>query len=170
MKREDLKSAFWGYQKLSVCQYITTLEEEFSAKLLEKEAEYQKILSQKQQNIQQLEEEVRTLRERCEAQQHEQLLIANTLMEAQRYAELLKQETEKREQELQAQLKAAAARQEHSLQQYDAQIQQLRETLRTMLEEMDRSAEELSQRAEEVKAAAPMRNMLLFSRKKGPVA
>ena len=170
MKREDLKSAFWGYQKLSVCQYITTLEEEFSSKLLEKEAEYQKILSQEHQKVQQLEEEVRTLRERCEAQQREQLLISDTLMEAQRYAELLKQETEKREQELQTQLKTAAAKQEHALQQYEAQVQQLREALRAMLQEMDHSAEEMSERIEHTKAAAPERNMLLFSRKKEPVA
>ena len=91
-------------------------------------------------------------------------------MEAQRYAELLKQETEKREQELQTQLKTAAAKQEHALQQYDAQVQQLREALRAMLQEMDHSAEEMSERIEHTKAAAPERNMLLFSRKKEPVA
>lgn len=170
MKTEHLKTGFWGYKKLSVCQYITTLEEQFSAKLLEKDTEYQKVLAQNQEKIQQLEEELRQLRERCEKQEHEQMLIAGTLMDAQRYAGQLRHEAELREQDARQKLDAETARQEQALQQHDARIQQLRETFRTMLEEMDRSAEELAQRTEEVKADGPERNMLLFRRRKGPVA
>ena len=36
MKLDQLKKGFWGYQKASVYEYITMMEEEFSEKLAEK--------------------------------------------------------------------------------------------------------------------------------------
>ena len=34
MDKEILKSALFGYSKISVCQYIATMNEEFNAKLI----------------------------------------------------------------------------------------------------------------------------------------
>ena len=39
MQLDELKKGFWGYQKEGVFQYITAREEEFSRRLLEKEAQ-----------------------------------------------------------------------------------------------------------------------------------
>ena len=90
MKIEDLKVGFWGYKKFSVYQYITHLEEQFSAKLLEKDEENRSLLEKERQRSQKLEEELKNLRKQYEVQRDEQLLVANTLMEARRYAERLK--------------------------------------------------------------------------------
>ena len=34
MDKDILKSALFGYSKISVCQYIATMNEEFNAKLM----------------------------------------------------------------------------------------------------------------------------------------
>ena len=37
MTIKELKTGLFGYQKVGVCQYITDLEEQFAARLAEKE-------------------------------------------------------------------------------------------------------------------------------------
>lgn len=54
MKTDELKTGFWGYKKFSVYQYINTLEEQFSAQLLEKDRESREALEQEQQREQML--------------------------------------------------------------------------------------------------------------------
>ena len=108
MKTDELKTGFWGYKKFSVYQYINSLEEQFSAQLLEKDRESRAALEQAQQRVRQLEQEVADLRRQQESRQNEQMLISSTLMEAQRYSEQLKQESNAREQEAQRQMEASA--------------------------------------------------------------
>ena len=168
MKTEDLKVGFWGYKKFSVYQYITSLEEEFSAKLLEKDKENQTALDQAQQKVQQLEQELETLRRRYDALEQQQMLISNTLLEAQRYAEALKKESEEQNAQAQQQLEAALEQREQILAQYDAQLGRLRDTFRTMLLDMDDAAQQQAQQLTEVKACAPDGNMSLFSRNPEP--
>lgn len=49
MKAEELKTGLWGFKKFSVYQYITSLEESFSSKLLEKDEENRAALVREQQ-------------------------------------------------------------------------------------------------------------------------
>lgn len=74
MKTDELKTGFWGYKKFSVYQYINTLEEQFSAQLLEKDRESREALEQEQQRVRQLEQELEDLRRQMEEQQREQML------------------------------------------------------------------------------------------------
>lgn len=164
MKITDLKTGFWGYNKFSVYQYITALEESFSAKLLEKDEEHRVLLEQERRRTQQLEDELRGLRQQYESQKREQALIANTLVEAQRYAEQLRAESEAHEQAAQQQLDKAAARQQQELAQYDARLRQLRELFLSIVQEMDGSAERLADEIEQVRADAPEGNLSLFRR------
>lgn len=165
MKTEQLKTSLFGYQKFSVCQYITALEEEFSAKLLAKDEECRALLEQEHHRVEQLEGELSALRQAYEAQQREQQLISNTLMEAQRYAEQLKAQTQEQEQQARQRLEEALAQREKDLKEYDARIQQLRGLFGSMLQEMDAQAQQVVVELESVKAAAPERNMSLFRRK-----
>ena len=55
MKAEELKTGLWGFKKFSVYQYITSLEESFSSKLLEKDEENRAALVREQQRAQELE-------------------------------------------------------------------------------------------------------------------
>lgn len=165
MKTEQLKTSLFGYQKFSVCQYITALEEEFSAKLLAKDEECRALLEQERRRVEQLEGELSALRQAYEAQQREQQLISNTLMEAQRYAEQLKAQTQEQEQQARQRLEEALAQREKDLKEYDARIQQLRGLFGSMLQEMDAQAQQAAAEVEDVRAAAPERNMSLFRRK-----
>lgn len=165
MKTEDLKTGFWGYQKFSVMQYITALEAEYSAKLLEKDQESHRLLEQEKQRVHQLEEELADLRRKYEAQEREQHLISSTLMEAQRYAELMKAQSEERQQAAQQQLEEALELREQAMQRYDARLEQLREQFRSMLREMDEAAEGMSQELAHARAEAPDNNMSMFCRR-----
>ena len=57
MQLDELKKGFWGYQKEGVFQYITAREEEFSRRLLEKEAQADQALQRAQTRVQELEQE-----------------------------------------------------------------------------------------------------------------
>lgn len=170
MKAEQLKTGFWGYKKFSVYQYITALEEEFSAKLLETERESQAALAQERQRCQQLEEQLSQLRKQYEAQRSEQLLIANTLLEAQRYAEQLKKETDQREEQIRLQLEQTLARRDGELEEYAQQLQRLRENFCAMLQEMDGAAQQLEEQLEQIRPAELEQNLTLFQREPEPVA
>lgn len=166
----ELKSGFFGYQKASVYQYITRLEEQFSTKLIEKDAEAKKAAAEYQQRIEVLEQELEEARQQCEAQKNEQLVIANTLLEAQRHAEHLKQETAQKQQEAQQRLEEETAKQARELEGYRDQVRQLREFLLTMLKEMDTSAGQLEQKIEQIQASFPEQNLSLFHRREEPVS
>lgn len=165
MKTDELKTGFWGYKKFSVYQYINTLEEQFSAQLLEKDRESREALEQEQQRVRQLEQELEDLRRQMEEQQREQMLIAATLLDAQRYAEQLKQEADAREREAQQRMDSALKQREQMLARYDERLSRLRGQFVSMLREMDDSASELSAAVEEAKASAPAGNMSLFQRR-----
>ena len=162
MKTEELKTGFWGYKKFSVYQYITALEEEFSAKLVEKEQESRTLLEQERQRVRELEEDLRALRQQYEAQKKEQMLIADTLMEAQRYAEEMKAQSQEREQTVRQQLEEALARREQEIRQYDLQLKRLRELFYSMLQEMDASAKEFGGELEDIKSQAPEKTLSVF--------
>lgn len=164
MKREEMKTGFWGYKKFSVYQYINTLEEQYSAQLMEKEREGREALAQSQQRVQQLEAELADLRQKLERRQNEQDLISSTLLDAQRYAQQLRAEADEQAREAQQQMDSALKQRDQILARYDDQLSRLREQFASMLKSMDDSAREISLEVEELNAAAPERNMSLFQR------
>ena len=68
MKTEDLKTGLFGFRKASVFQYISEIEEECSAKLMERDAQIKKNEEQYLLRTQQLEEELSDLKEALEKQ------------------------------------------------------------------------------------------------------
>ena len=57
MDKEILKSTLFGYSKISVCQYIATMNEEFNAKLMAEEASFREERTNLQKKIDELEME-----------------------------------------------------------------------------------------------------------------
>ena len=163
----ELKSGFFGFKKASVYQYITNMEEKFSSMLTAKDEEASKAAEQYQQRIDGLEKELNQLREQYEAQRNEQVVIANTLMEAQRYAERMKREAEQKQQEAQRQLEEASAVQNRELERYRGQIQQLRAHFITMLKDMDGTAGRLEEKMEQLQEPGQTQNLSLFCRRTG---
>ncbi len=166
MKLENLKKGLFGYQKASVYVCIAAIEEEFSNKLMEKEAQAKKEGEQYQIRIQQLEKELRNVRQECEKLKNEQMIISNTLLDAKRYAETLKKETEEKERTARQQLEEAIAQKQQEVNQYANQIQNIRETFRKLLNQLDAEVQGMEQQVETLKEEAPNRNMVLFQRKK----
>ena len=165
MKFDQMKKGFFGYQKASVYEYITKIEEEFSSKFMEKEEQYQQNEEQYRNRIAKLEEELREVREQLEQKREEQMTIASTLLDATRYAESLRQEAEeKREEENKKWAEELAAKQ-RELNQYYAQILNVREMFCNLLQDMEEQASRFENQVEMVKTAAPGRNMALFERK-----
>ena len=91
MRMEELKRGFWGYQKEGVYRCITSMEEEFSARLMEKDAALAKLEEQYQARVRELEEALARAQEENRAQSRSQAAISEALLRAQLLAALEEQ-------------------------------------------------------------------------------
>lgn len=107
MDKEILKSALFGYSKISVCQYIATMNEEFNAKLMAEADFFREEHSRQQKKIDNLEAELAVHKQNaCD--------VGTMLLEAGQYAEQLRQQAQAEAAELlrQAQEEAEQLRQQ----------------------------------------------------------
>ena len=153
MRMEELKRGFWGYRKESVYRCIASMEEEFSRRLLEKDAKAAQAEEQLQWRIAELEEELRSLQAERDARRREEASISDTLLKAQAYAERLRAETRQLEDQARERLEREAARQAAELDASRERISRLRAAFRSLLEELDRQAEPLELQAEALQEA-----------------
>ena len=87
MGKEILKSALFGYSKISVCQYIVTMNEEFNAKLMAEAETFCKEHSRLQKKIDDLEAELATHKQNaCD--------VGTVLLEAGQYAKQIRQQAQ----------------------------------------------------------------------------
>ena len=87
MDKEILKSALFGYSKISVCQYIATMNEEFNAKLMAEADSFREEHSRQQKKIDNLEAELAVHKQNaCD--------VGTMLLEAGQYAEQLRQQAQ----------------------------------------------------------------------------
>ena len=107
MDKDILKSALFGYSKISVCQYIATMNEEFNAKLMAEADSFREERSRQQKKIDDLEAELAAHKQNaCD--------VGTMLLEAGQYAEQLRQQAQAEAAELlrQAQEEAEQLRQQ----------------------------------------------------------
>ena len=107
MDKEFLKSALFGYSKISVCQYIATMNEEFNAKLMAEADSFREERLRLQKKIDDLEAELAVHKQNaCD--------VGTMLLEAGQYAEQLRQQAQAEAAELlrQAQEEAEQLRQQ----------------------------------------------------------
>ena len=87
MDKEILKSALFGYSKISVCQYIAPINEEFNAKLMAEADSFREEHSRQQKRIDNLEAELAVHKQNaCD--------VGTMLLEAGQYAEQLRQQAQ----------------------------------------------------------------------------
>lgn len=87
MDKKILKSALFGYSKISVCQYIATMNEEFNAKLMAEADSFREEHSRQQKKIDDLEAELAVHKQNaCD--------VGTMLLEAGQYAEQLRQQAQ----------------------------------------------------------------------------
>ena len=107
MDKEILKSALFGYSKISVCQHIATMNEEFNAKLMAETDSFREECSRLQKKIDNLEAELSVHKQNaCD--------VGTVLLEAGQYAEQLRQQAQEESAQLrqQAQEEAELLRQQ----------------------------------------------------------
>lgn len=141
MKLDELKKGWFGYQKASVYQYITTLEETCSAKLAQQEEQARQAEASYQARIRQLEEELSQLRQKYEKQQEETLMVSSVLLDAKRYANQMRQDAQEQDAQARQGLEQEYAQARGEIERCRQQAGRLRDLFRTLLEELDQKAE-----------------------------
>ena len=104
------------------------------------------------------------MRQRYEALKNEQALIANTLLDAQRYAASLKTQAEEQARAAQERLNADVEQKLRELGVYEGRLQQLRGLLKESLCEMDNTAGNLAEKVGQIQQNLEEGNMSLFCR------
>ena len=132
MDKDVIKSALFGYSKISVCQYIATMNEEFNAKLMAEAASFREERTKLQKKIDDLELELVAHKQNaCD--------VGTMMLEAGQYAEQLRQ---------QAQEEVAQLRQQ--AQEEVAQLrQQAQEEAEQILQQAQEEAEQLQTRTKD---------------------
>ena len=132
MDKDVMKSALFGYSKISVCQYIATMNEEFNAKLMAEAASFREERTKLQKKIDDLELELVAHKQNaCD--------VGTMMLEAGQYAEQLRQ---------QAQEEVAQLRQQ--AQEEVAQLrQQAQEEAEPILQQAQEEAEQLQTRTKD---------------------
>lgn len=164
MQLDHLSQGFFGYKKADVCQYITTLEEDYSRQLAALEESAKMQAADYQDRIQTLEQELLATKVKCETQMKEQLRISSTLLEAKHYAEMLRKEAkEKAEQERECWQKHLELKC-RELARYQEQISSLHDMFHSLLHSMEEQTGVLLRQAQAIKETCPDRHMALFER------
>lgn len=158
MRLEELKKGFWGYQKDSVFRYITQQEEAFTQKLMEKDAQIERV----QARIQTLEQEKHALQEELGRLRERQEQIGQAILDARDNAEALKAETCAQEELARETVRQALERDLAELAGYRGKIAELRKAVQAFGKDLEQRTEEMEQQAEELYEAAPKGNLTLF--------
>lgn len=132
MRLDELKKGFWGYQKEGVCRYIAQLEAEAQAK---REEEIRQLEEASQKRAAELEEALRAAQEENAALRAEQASIADTLIQAQKYALRIREEADEFEREAHERVQAKVDRKLQELEEYAAAADALKEQLHALLED-----------------------------------
>ena len=132
MDKDVIKSALFGYSKISVCQYIATMNEEFNAKLMAEAASFREERTKLQKKIDDLELELVAHKQNaCD--------VGTMMLEAGQYAEQLRQQA----QEEVAQLRQQAQEEVTQLR------QQAQEEAEQILQQAQEEAEQLQTRTKD---------------------
>ena len=132
MDKEILKSTLFGYSKISVCQYIAKMNEEFNAKLMAEADSFREERSRLQKKIDDLEAELAAHKQNaCD--------VGTMLLEAGQYAEQLRQQAREETTQLRRQAQEETT---ELLRQAQEEAEQFRQQAREESAEILRKAQE----------------------------
>jgi cell division septum initiation protein DivIVA len=139
MDKKILKSALFGYSKISVCQYIATMNEEFNAKLMAEADSFREERSRLQKKIDDLEAELATHKQNaCD--------VGTVLLEAGQYAKQIRQQAQVEVKQTQEE---AAALLEQAQEEAAECLKQAQEEAAALLEQAQAEVAELLWQAQE---------------------
>lgn len=132
---ELFQSSLFGYSKKSVCAYIAEMNEGFSQRLLEKDAECKRVTGELTAQLEQLRRENEELR----AGRQE---VAGALIDAKSFAAGLMERAAEEDRARRARSEACHAAELQRLQELAAGVDTLRGAIRAALSKMDEELEE----------------------------
>ena len=143
MDKDVIKSALFGYSKISVCQYIATMNEEFNAKLMAEAASFREERTKLQKKIDDLELELVAHKQNaCD--------VGTMMLEAGQYAEQLRQQAQEEVAQLRQQAQEEVAQLRQQAQEEVAQLrQQAQEEAEQILQQAQEEAEQLQTRTKD---------------------
>ena len=162
MRLEELKRGFWGYRKDAVFQYIIQQEEAFSQKMLEKDAQLERMSRQDQARLRDLEAENSALKEELAKLRERQHQISQAILDARSSAEALRAESQAQEETARKSVRKTLERDLAELAGYREKIASLREVIQTTMAGLEQKAEEMELQVEKLYEAAPAGNLTLF--------
>ena len=160
MGLDEVKKGFWGYKRESVCRYIAQLEAEAQVQkdeaLRHQEEEYNK-------RIAELEDALRAAREENEALRAEQASIADTLIQAQKYAQQIRDEVDEFEQAAHERVQASVDRRLQELEEYSAAADVLKDQLHALLKDTLGKTEDIQRELNILHDKGPNSNLVDIS-------
>lgn len=162
MRLEELKRGLWGYKKDAVFQYISQLEDTFSQKMTEKDAQVERIVQQEQARIWDLEQENRALKEDLARMRDRQDQISQAILDARSSAEALRAESLAQEEAARENIRKTLERELAELSVYREKVATLRKAIKTAMAGLEQETEEMERQVEELCEAAPAGNLTLF--------
>ena len=162
MRLEELKQGLWGYKKDAVFQYISQLEDAFSQKMTERDAQVERIIQQDQARIRDLEQENRMLMEDLARLKDRKEQISQAILDARSSAEELRAESLAQEEAARETIRKTLERELAELSVYREKVAALREVIKTAMAGLEQEAEEMERQVEELYEAAPAGDLTLF--------
>ena len=161
MRLEELKQGLWGYKKDAVFQYISQLEDAFSQKMTERDAQVERIIQQDQARIRDLEQENRMLKEDLARLKDRKEQISQAILDARSSAEELRAESLAQEEAARETIRKTLERELAELSVYREKVAALREVIKTAMAGLEQEAEEMERQVEELYEAAPAGDLTL---------
>lgn len=137
MKNLDMKKNLFGYSEEDVQRYVQKLNEEFEQKI-----------SEKDEKIVELENRLDDLEKENETYKKQQLEVSAAIINAQNYAEQIKQETRAREEGEREKLEENIANQKRKLEIHIREVDSLRRRVKAVLENIDMELQRTQHKAE----------------------
>ena len=162
MRLEELKQGLWGYKKDAVFQYISQLEDAFSQKMTERDAQVERIIQQDQARIRDLEQAARMLEEDLAPLKDRKEQISQAILDARSSAEVLRAESLAQEEAARETIRKTLERELAELSVYREKVAALREVIKTAMAGLEQEAEEMERQVEELYEAAPAGDLTLF--------
>ena len=134
----EFKNSFWGYNKADVCTYIASMNEEFSRKIVEKDAEHAEEVNALKQRIEALEAENLELE-----RNHRQ--ISNTLLDANAFATELREKAVAEDARMREENAARNLAQTARIEQFGRKIDEIRDAIHSFLKTIDGELEKESE-------------------------
>ena len=147
MAIENLSTGF-GYSKKSVCAYIASLNQEFSQRLLDKDAQYHA-------TIQSLEARVAALQAENEVLRSKEQAISSAILDVQTYAQQLRSRADSEHTQPEEAFRQQMLREQERLDAVRENVNALRAELQRILTDIDAQAAAFSIKCEEATDAVP---------------